>query len=356
MMRRTELFGATHALGSRWVRSLLVLVAACAAALGVAVPANAATAPVNVTLPSISGPATMLPGPNTLLASPGTWSADPADGPLSFTYQWQQCVPDVSFPCFDIPEATGNTYLHTPTISTLAMYKVVVTARNNAGTSAPVLGPTGASVPGYVAPVALTNTVLPSISGSPTVGQTLSSTLGTWLGMLSPVQGSFGGDAIRVQWERCASATAGCSDIPNTLSAFSPAQIFQNALASYTLQAGDAGYWIRARVTAFRTGSICPVCGNVTVWAVPVGEIAKGVADQLSDLGVAVSNVGPGKSLADKVKDAQTALGTDDVPGTCSILGAFINEVEAQSAKKIPPVTAATLISDAVQIKTVLAC
>ena len=154
--------------------------------------------------------------------------------------------------------------------------------------------------------------------------------------MLSPIQGSFGGDAIRVQWERCASATAGCSDIPNTLSAFSPAQIFQNALASYTLQAGDAGYWIRARVTAFRTGSICPVCGNVTVWAVPVGEIAKGVADQLSDLGVAVSNVGPGKSLADKVKDAQTALGTNDVPGTCSILGAFINEVKAQSGEEDP--------------------
>ena len=356
MMRRTELFGATHALGSRGVRGPLVLVAACAAALGVAVPANAATAPVNVTLPSISGPATILPGPNTLVASPGTWSADPADGPLSFTYQWQQCTQDVMFICSDIAGATGDTYLHTPTISTSAMYKVVVAARNNAGTSAPILGPTGVFEPGYVARVSLTNSVLPSISGSPTVGQTLSSTLGTWLGMLSPIQGSFGGDAIRVQWERCASATAGCSDIPNTLSAFSPAQIFQNALASYTLQAGDAGYWIRARVTAFRQGSTCTVCGNVTVWAVPVGPVAKGAADQLSDLGVAVSNVGPGKSLAKKVKDAQAALGTNDVPGTCSILGAFISEVRAQSGKKFPPFTAATLTSDAAQIKALLDC
>ena len=75
-----------------------------------------------------------------LTAIPGTWSGGK---PISFTYQWQQCVPDVSFPCFDIPEATGNTYLHTPTISTFAMYKVVVTARNNAGTRAPVPGPTG---------------------------------------------------------------------------------------------------------------------------------------------------------------------------------------------------------------------
>ena len=97
-----------------------------------------------------------------------------------------------------------------------------------------------------MARVSLTNSVLPSIcSGSPTVGQTLWSTLleRGWE-CRCPIQGSFGGDAIRVQWERCASATAGCSDIPNTLSAFSPAQIFQNALASCTLQAGDAGLWM----------------------------------------------------------------------------------------------------------------
>ena len=231
------------------------------------------------------------------------------------------------FICSDIAGATGDTYLHTPTISTSAMYKVVVAARNNAGTSAPILGPTGVFEPGYVARVSLTNSVLPSISGSPTVGQTLSSTLGTWLGMLSPIQGSFGGDAIRVQWERCVSATAGLLRYPQHAVRVLSGPDFQNALASYTLQAGDAGYWIRARVTAFRQGSTCTVCGNVTVWAVPVGPVAEGAADQLSDLGVAVSNVGPGKSLAKKVKDAQVALGANDVPGTCSILGAFISEV-----------------------------
>ena len=209
-----------------------MLVAACAAALGVAVPANAATAPVNVTLPLY-----LRAGDNTsraehacrvtghLVGRSRRWAA------VRFRRsQWQRCrTEDVMFICSDIAGATGDTYLHTPTISTSAMYKVVVAARNNAGTSAPILGPTGVFEPGYVARVSLTNSVLPSISGSPTVGQTLSHP-GTWLGMLSPIQGSFGGDAIRVQWERCASATAGCSDIPNTLSAFSPAQIFQNAL------------------------------------------------------------------------------------------------------------------------------
>ncbi len=355
-MRWRELFGATRTWFSSGARRRLVLVGAGAAALCVTAPASAATVPLNISLPSISGPATIVPGPNTLVASPGTWSSDPADGPLSFTYQWQQCFGDGNFVCSDISGATGPTYLHTPTIATWSMYKVVVTARNNAGTSAPVLGPTALFAPGYVAYVDLTNSVLPSISGSAIVGQTLSSTLGTWLGMLYNGAGTFGGDAIRVQWERCASATAGCSDIPNALSAFSPTQIFQNALASYTLQAGDVGYWIRTRVTGFRGGSICDVCGNLTVRAAAVGQVVKGAAAQLSDLGAAVNNVGPGKSLADKVKAAQTALGRGDVPGTCSILGAFVSEVKAQSGKKIPATKAATLIADARRIKTVLGC
>jgi hypothetical protein len=82
----------------------------------------------------------------------------------------------------------------------------------------------------------------------------------------------------------------------------------------------------------------------------------KGAAEQLIDLRDAVKGVGPGRSLADKVKDAQTALGRNDVPGTCSILGAFINEVKAQSGKKILPTTAAALVADATRIKTVLGC
>jgi hypothetical protein len=89
---------------------------------------------------------------------------------------------------------------------------------------------------------------------------------------------------------------------------------------------------------------------------VAVGQVVKGAAEQLADLAAAVSNVGPGKSLANKVKDAQSALAINDVPTICSILGAFISEVKAQSGKKIPPATAATLIIDRAQIRSVLAC
>jgi len=82
----------------------------------------------------------------------------------------------------------------------------------------------------------------------------------------------------------------------------------------------------------------------------------KGAAEQLKDLGTAVKGVGPGTSLRDKVMYAQAALARNDVPGICSILGAFINEAKAQSGEKIAPDTATTLTTDATRIKTVLGC
>ncbi len=61
-------------------------------------------------------------------------------------------------------------------------------------------------------------------------------------------------------------------------------------------------------------------------------------------------------SLADMVKRAQTFLASDDVPDTCSTLGAFVNEVKAQSGKSIPAAATATLIASAQRIGTLLGC
>ena len=82
----------------------------------------------------------------------------------------------------------------------------------------------------------------------------------------------------------------------------------------------------------------------------------KGAAEQLADLLTAVTGIGPGTSLADKVKAAQTALAKNDVPETCSILNAFSNQVNARSGKTIPAGTAATLLADATRIRAVLGC
>jgi HYR domain len=82
----------------------------------------------------------------------------------------------------------------------------------------------------------------------------------------------------------------------------------------------------------------------------------KGPPEQLADLLVAVTGVGPGTSLADKVKQAQSYLAAHDVPDACSTLTALINELKAQSGKTISSGQAATLITTVNRIRTVLGC
>ncbi len=81
---------------------------------------------------------------------------------------------------------------------------------------------------------------------------------------------------------------------------------------------------------------------------------AKGPAELLADLGKAVQGIGPGTSLADKVKDAQAALAKNNVKRTCSILDDFISVVKAQTGKSITVTQATKLIADATTIKTLL--
>ena len=82
----------------------------------------------------------------------------------------------------------------------------------------------------------------------------------------------------------------------------------------------------------------------------------RGADHQLADLRTAVDGIGPGYSLINKISDVQAALANNDVPGGCAILSAFVNEVGAQSGKKIPVGTAASLIADASRIQAVLGC
>lgn len=77
---------------------------------------------------------------------------------------------------------------------------------------------------------------------------------------------------------------------------------------------------------------------------------------QLEELLADVTGVGPGTSLADKVKRAQRYVAANNLTDACSTLTAFINEVKAQSGKKIDVNQAQTLISSAQQIKAQLAC
>jgi HYR domain len=151
-----------------------------------------------------------------------------------------------------------------------------------------------------------------------------------------------------------------------------PAPISANAtsaagsIVTYTVSANDPDDAVASLSCAPASGSTLPVgattvnCsasdthGNTSTASFTIH--VKGAAEQLADLRTAVTDVGPGTSLADKVTQAQTALGTNDVPDTCSILTAFVAQVKALSGKNLPGATATALIADVTRIRAVLGC
>lgn len=92
-----------------------------------------------------------------------------------------------------------------------------------------------------------------------------------------------------------------------------------------------------------------PASGSFTV-------TVKGAVAQLSDLQAAVQGVGPGTSLANKVQDALAAVQHGRTAGACATLQGFLNEVRAQTGKKLSVGEAQALTADAQQIRAVLGC
>jgi hypothetical protein len=110
----------------------------------------------------------------------------------------------------------------------IGQYRVKVSADANSVTRSfkVVKATSGGSTPTGSKPA---NTALPTISGTTTQGQTLSSSTGSWSN--SPTSYAY-------QWSRCDSSGASCSDISGASS------------SSYTLASADVSSTIRAAVTA----------------------------------------------------------------------------------------------------------
>lgn len=172
--------------------------------------------PRSTALPTISGTPVVA---QTLTATTGKWSRNPT----SFAYQWQRCDP-VGANCASITGAASQSYAVADADigSTL---RVSVTARNAAGGAAAMSTPTSV----VSASGAPTNTVLPTISGAPQVGQTLTAGTGTWTG--DPT--SFG-----LQWQRCNASGTGCVDVAGATA------------GTYVLGTADVGTTIRVVVMA----------------------------------------------------------------------------------------------------------
>ena len=83
---------------------------------------------------------------------------------------------------------------------------------------------------------------------------------------------------------------------------------------------------------------------------------AVSIAAQLTALLTEVTGVGPGHSLANKVVQAQSYYAVANLPATCTVLTGFVNEVRAQSGKKISPQLAATLVANAQVVEAEIGC
>ena len=177
--------------------------------------------PSNDTPPSITGSAAV---GSTLTADNGTWSGSPTP---SLTRQWRRCNASGGS-CSDIGGSTGTTYLLLAA-DVGSTIRVKVTGTSTSGTTS-VESTQTAIVTGP--PV---NTVLPSITGTASRGQTLTALAGTWSGYPVPT--------FAYQWRRCDSGGSTCSDIGANSS-------------TYGVVNADVGSTIRVIVTASNGTSV----------------------------------------------------------------------------------------------------
>lgn len=220
---------------SKYVRVQVVNTSSAGAGVAYSVARSKVGAPFNTTLPAITG--TIKVG-STQTVSTGTWS----NTPTAYSYQWQTSSDGISW--INLEGATASTY--SPTFAVANLQLRVSVGAGNAVDTATV---TTAIVSGFLPPQA---TAIPVVSvsggtGEFKVGQTLSSTSGTWPG--SP--GSY-----VYQWQRSSDSGVTWANIASA------------SASTYVLVAGDAGYQIRSQV------SLTTNTGSSSAYSLPTVGIA----------------------------------------------------------------------------------
>ena len=181
---------------------------------------NSKAAPENTKEPFISSQYLVKVG-STVQGNQGNWKGTE---PIKYTYEWLRCNVDAE-KCTAIGGANQTSYKVTQADVGHTL-KFRVNAKNSDGkaqassnATAQIQGKAGA--PQATAP--------PVITGTPTVGQQLNATNGSWNGT-KPI-------TYVITWERCNTAVTECTDIGHS----GP---------SYRLVNGDAGHRMRVQVTA----------------------------------------------------------------------------------------------------------
>jgi len=208
-------------LGSAATLAALVAVVTAFAGSGFAEgsAAQANYAPANTAPPTISGTAQI---GQTLTASIGTWTYQSTP---TYTYAWSRCN-EIGANCATISGATGATYV-VQTVDGNDTLRVTVTASNAQGSGSAVSSQTSLIPLSTNAP---RSSAAPTISGTAQVGQTLSTSTGSWTYQSAP--------SYAFQWERCDTAGNSCATISGANS------------TSYNLSSADLNHTMRVIVTA----------------------------------------------------------------------------------------------------------
>jgi hypothetical protein len=220
----------TSSEGSKYVRVQVINTSTAGSGVAYSVARSKVGAPFNTILPAITG--TIKIG-STQTVSTGTWS----NTPTGYSYQWQKSADGISW--INLSGETASTYVPTFDVANLRI-RVSVGAGNAVETATV----TTAVVSGFLAPQA---TAIPVVTGTKTVGQTLTSSSGTWPGT---------SDSYVYQWQRSSDSGVTWTNISGATA------------STYVLVAADAGYQIRSQV------SLTTNMGSSSAYSLPTAGIA----------------------------------------------------------------------------------
>jgi hypothetical protein len=220
----------TSSEGSKYVRVQVINTSTAGSGVAYSVARSKVGAPFNTILPAITG--TIKIG-STQTVSTGTWS----NTPTGYSYQWQKSADGISW--INLSGETASTYVPTFDVANLRI-RVSVGAGNAVETATV----TTAVVSGFLAPQAM---AIPVVTGTKTVGQTLTSSSGTWPGT---------SDSYVYQWQRSSDSGVTWTNISGATA------------STYVLVAADAGYQIRSQV------SLTTNMGSSSAYSLPTAGIA----------------------------------------------------------------------------------
>ena len=182
-----------------------------------------------------------------LRATRGVWTRP---RPFVYKYSWFSCAAGGT-KCSLIAGAAGP--LYTPsTLDVGKSLRVIVTARNAAGSARAATRPTGAVL---ATPPAVTSS--PTVSGTAQDGQPLTAGPGSWSGT-QPINYSY-------QWQRCGSTGANCTPIAGaTTTTYTPGSTDVGSSVEVTITASNMAN--SATASSAPTAPVRALPGVVALW------------------------------------------------------------------------------------------